>query len=709
MKSFLQITIASAYLACTCFTTRAQQGEWTWIKGSISNNGTAVYGTQGVSDPDNTPGALYEPMQWTDKDGNFWMFGGLKDGWSEYNTLWKFDPSTEEWTWVRGSSSCCTAGNYGVQGVPSSSNDPGARAWGGWTWVDTSGNLWLYGGIGNDDVGGYQVLSDLWKYDIANNEWTWMDGPNTGTVAVYYGTKGTPSSNNSPGARAESNAAWVDAYDRYWLFGGALYMPQQGGWSIAGFGNDMWMWDPGIQQWTWMQGTQQLSQGGVYGTQGVADSSNYPPGRGSYARWTDPDGNFYFFGGYNLGYCWNDLWKYDWQTNVFTWVSGPSSNNGLGTYGTQCSPSSSNIPPARYENRTCWQDTCGNFWLFGGTSSATGYSFNDLWHYNVADNTWTWMSGSNSGSSAGSYGTQGVSYPSNQPPSRSGGVGWVDASGNLWAFGGVTSFINNYYKNDLWRYVLDPACPAIAVCEPPLPAIEASDTIVCEKFCVDFTDLSNNNAVSWQWTFEGASPATSTAQNPTNICYDDPGIFDVTLVTTDADGNTQTIAMNDFITVFQNPFAPMITQDGNVLTSSFGTTYQWYLNGNIIPGATSQSYEITESGLYTVIITNENACSSQSSVQAYLVGIDDPESLFSLQVISNPAAYGTTIIIETSKPGIVQLRLLNALGQVMFISEENAGAHLIKKIDLSKLPVGMYLLDVRSAEWHATEKIVHTN
>ncbi len=205
---------------------------------------------------------------------------------------------------------------------------PGARAWGAWSWVDTSGNLWLYGGIGDDGSGGYQVLSDLWKYDVATNEWTWMDGPPTGTVAAYYGTKGIASTNNSPGARAEGDAAWVDDSNRLWLFGGALYFPQMGGWSIGGFGNDMWMWDPDISEWTWMQGTQTLSGSGVYGIKGVADSSNYPPGRGAYCNWKDADGNFYFFGGYNLGYSWNDLWKYDWQTNVFTWISGPSTPGG---------------------------------------------------------------------------------------------------------------------------------------------------------------------------------------------------------------------------------------------------------------------------------------------------------------------------------------------------------------------------------------------
>ena len=170
----------------------AQPGEWTWMKGSSGNSGAPVYGTQGVASIANTPPALYEAAEWTDHDGNFWMFGGIRDFSSEYNTLWKFNPATNEWTWVKGSTTCCQAGVYGTLGVPSINNTPGARSWGACSWVDNDGHLWLYGGIGYDISGGYQVLSDLWKYDIATNEWTWVYGPNSGTIAVDYGTLGVP-------------------------------------------------------------------------------------------------------------------------------------------------------------------------------------------------------------------------------------------------------------------------------------------------------------------------------------------------------------------------------------------------------------------------------------------------------------------------------------------------------------------------------------
>ena len=64
---------------------------------------------------------------------------------------------------------------------------------------------------------------------------------------------------------------------------------------------------------------------------------------------------------------------------------------------------------------------------------------------------------------------------------------------------------------------------------------------------IQFTDLSTGNPTSWQWTFEGGTPPTSTQQNPL-ITYNSQGLFDVTLIV----GNGQiynTLVMNDYIQV----------------------------------------------------------------------------------------------------------------------------------------------------------------
>jgi hypothetical protein len=62
-------------------------GEWMWIHGSNVVGAPAVWGTQGVPSPSNNPPSLYEPCEWKDLNGKFWMFGG-----GTYAALWKYDP-----------------------------------------------------------------------------------------------------------------------------------------------------------------------------------------------------------------------------------------------------------------------------------------------------------------------------------------------------------------------------------------------------------------------------------------------------------------------------------------------------------------------------------------------------------------------------------------------------------------------------------------
>src|SRR4030095_2569251 len=98
-------------------------------------------------------------------------------------------------------------------------------------------------------------------------------------------------------------------------------------------------------------------------------------------------------------------------------------------------------------------------------------------------------------------------------------------------------------------------------------AFQASSTNLCEKFCVDFTDQSINNPTAWQWIFPGGTPSTSTDQNPSSICYNVPGTYDVTLITSTL-GGQDTLTLPGYITVNATPVTPVITQAGFVLTST---------------------------------------------------------------------------------------------------------------------------------------------
>lgn len=353
------------------------------------------------------------------------------------------------WAWISGNDATGQAGVYGTKGTASSSNIPGAR-FSAMSWADHGGKLWLFGGF---ETTNYFVYNDLWKFDPASSAWTWVSGSNSGDEAGTYGTKGTASPSNVPGARRDA-VSCTDPSGKLWLFGGNGYD------SVGNSGdlNDLWKFDPATLEWIWVSGSNFAGQAGIYGTQGIADPLNVPRSRRQAISWVDRRGNLWLFGGFNttLDGDLNDLWKYDPTTSEWTWVSGSDSPFQGGSYGTKGTPSPSNIPGARH-SAVSWTDAGGNLWLFGGygysAPSSSGY-LNDLWKFDLTTLEWTWVSGSDTSGLGGTYGTIRIPSPLNVPGTRYSAVSWTDPSGKLWLFGGVGYDSAGWpgFLNDLWTF-----------------------------------------------------------------------------------------------------------------------------------------------------------------------------------------------------------------------------------------------------------------
>ena len=135
--------------------------QWAWMGGSNTVGHAGVYGTLGTPASGNIPGGRSYAVNWTDASGNFWLLGGAGNG--IFNDLWEFNPSTNEWVWMGGSSTNSQPGVYGALGIPAAGNTPGAR-WFADGWTDSNGHFWLFGGLGYDANGSYNDLNDLWRY-----------------------------------------------------------------------------------------------------------------------------------------------------------------------------------------------------------------------------------------------------------------------------------------------------------------------------------------------------------------------------------------------------------------------------------------------------------------------------------------------------------------------------------------------------------------
>ena len=173
-------------------------GPWIWSSGSDKSGAAGVYGTKGVATTGSVPGARGGAVAWTDAAGNLWLFGGTyvdANGKLFFlNDLWRFAPSSGIWTWMSGSSAAAAVygspGSYGVRGIAAPGNVPGSRA-GAVGWKDAAGTFWLFGGQGYDSSSNLSYLNDLWKYDTAKGEWTWVAGPDSSLPpSAVYGVAG---------------------------------------------------------------------------------------------------------------------------------------------------------------------------------------------------------------------------------------------------------------------------------------------------------------------------------------------------------------------------------------------------------------------------------------------------------------------------------------------------------------------------------------
>jgi N-acetylneuraminic acid mutarotase len=392
--------------------------EWTWMSGGSTiasscflSNGAyyycglpGVYGTLGTPAAGNVPAGRTAASSWTDSSGNFWLFGGVDSFSTALNDLWEYIPSSNEWAWMGGNipppTNCTTncflpPGVYGALGVPSASNMPAGRAYAA-IWTDSSGNFWLYGGVGGDYSS--TELDDLMEFNPSTNEWTWMGGSDPtsqnydGSTTGTYGTLGVFAAGNLPGIRADA-ASWTDGSGNFWLFGGYLSFVEGPG-IDSSVQNDQWEFSPSRNMWAWMggqnggsnctpPGVSQSCSGnvGVYGTLGAPATGNIPGARTSASTWTDNDDHLWLFGGGDLQGPWNDLWVFEPSVNEWAWMGGTNPETATtysfqpGVYGTLGAPAAGNVPGSRDAAAT-WVDHSGRLWLFSGDGAP-----NDLWVY----------------------------------------------------------------------------------------------------------------------------------------------------------------------------------------------------------------------------------------------------------------------------------------------------------------------------------------
>ncbi len=187
-------------------------------------------------------------------------------------------------------------------------------------------------------------------------------------------------------------------------------------------------------------------------------------------------------------------------------------------------------------------------------------------------------------------------------------------------------------SHEVQLFVQNPLCgmrnttASIIVDQPTIVSILADQWSICPGESTTLSASIPGEQYTWYLNGEVISNSISADVSEAGV---------VELITTIGNCTANT---SNTVLVLEAPNAAPISQSGNVLstTSNVGWTYQWYLNNLAIDNATSNSYEIEESGSYTVIADNGD-CQTEISVNATYIGVENTNS-DQLIAYPNPAS-----------------------------------------------------------------------
>jgi hypothetical protein len=199
-----------------------------------------------------------------------------------------------------------------------------------------------------------------------------------------------------------------------------------------------------------------------------------------------------------------------------------------------------------------------------------------------------------------------------------------------------------------------------------------------------------------------------------NLATSTAGTYTVTN-TVAASGSCGPVTATAPFTVNPTPARPTLTPTYNgtvtTLTSSAATGNQFYFNGNLIAGATGQTYVVNGSpttyGPYTVVVTNSFGCSSPASVATVVTTTRAGIAGASLLVYPNPTPTGQLTLELSGFRSTTQLAVLDALGRVVRSEKLPATTGVVTHaLDLSGMAPGVYLLRLTNADGVETRRLV---
>jgi hypothetical protein len=227
--------------------------------------------------------------------------------------------------------------------------------------------------------------------------------------------------------------------------------------------------------------------------------------------------------------------------------------------------------------------------------------------------------------------------------------------------------------------------PDSLACSLGPPTINAETNTICANDSA--LVCAPNNFASYRWNTGQTTPCfyTSLAGNYYVTVTDSHGC--------EATSNTVAITVN-------MPPTISITVNGDTLTANNGVTFQWYLNGNLLPGDNGNQIIGTKGGSYAVQITDSNGCTSTSN--PVVIGGINSLAGYNISIYPNPSVGNWQLAIGNNLIGAA-FEVWDNDGRIIYQSKITS---VVTEINLPALASGVYFLRINTGEGLIVRKLL---
>ncbi|PLX16963.1 MAG: hypothetical protein C0597_07525, partial [Marinilabiliales bacterium] len=235
-----------------------------------------------------------------------------------------------------------------------------------------------------------------------------------------------------------------------------------------------------------------------------------------------------------------------------------------------------------------------------------------------------------------------------------------------------------------------------------------------ESFTVGYK-LDNNTPVTETFNLSAAMDANDTREHTfaTEVGFDEAKVFELTTFVKLADDAT---ASNDSLKTDVDISAPEVilgSEDTIYFTNQVelepDETYLTYLWST---GSTTSAITVTETGTYSVTITDEFGCSGEGSIYCEkFTGVDGIDNLiqgkgFEIKFYPNPVSDKLLIEFKHRNPTDIVVEILSSNGQVIFNDKLSKVEERIERIDVDSYANGIYYLRLKIEDNYFIRKII---